>query len=552
MTTSITTLTGDARREVSTSPFINWLHRACGGFALLLYTLVLLEVSLLPLHVDWARVTGRTPLNWAGFWMPLTTTMDILANIALYVPLGGLSYLAARRIGHTAWVAGFGTVGAGFFISLFVELTQLVLPARVPSSADIVCNVIGTALGAVLAMALSPALRHAVDRLREEARTQPWWVAAKVLACVLIAVHLRPYDAMLDAKHVWRAMRAANASPFHEWRTLASSGAAVRRTGRDLTTAEVSRARWDYALDRAGDVAGYAVFAFAYACAVRRYGGRGRATTVAYAGAVAVFVAALVCAVRLLCVSRGLDTAHIVCGLLGGLLGGAAGAMAPRQGDDAGSAAEPDATIQSRSGAASAELSLSPPPVVVGVGVALLTGYLLLRGLAPFERSPVVAGLRDMNWVPFAGHLANRPNEAILDITTKCIGYVLFGTVFALWIARREHAEWGRRVRLLTLLGTALAILLEVAHFYLAARHCDVTSVLIAACGTAAGAVGARWVADVWEDNLRVRQAVRVVDDPLTSDLMDGPAYDKATAIRPPPSRSDASRMDQAESRPRT
>ena len=61
--------------------------------------------------------------------------------------------------------------------------------------------------------------------------------------------------------------------------------------------------------------------------------------------------------------------------------------------------------------------------------------------------------------------------------------------------------------------------------------------------GALVGAVGVRWMID-YHSALCVLHA----DDLLTTRLIEGATYDKATAIRPRTSRSDASLTDQAES----
>lgn len=82
---------------------------------------------------------------------PATIGWDALLNVLGFAPLGFFAVAAARRRG---WGAGggvvIGAVALGVGLSLGIELVQVELPARVSSATDLVCNALGTALGAWL------------------------------------------------------------------------------------------------------------------------------------------------------------------------------------------------------------------------------------------------------------------------------------------------------------------------------------------------------------------------------------------------------------------
>lgn len=70
--------------------------------------------------------------------------LEILANVAMVVPVGLLGMLALPRSRWQDWAA------YGFLASLSVELVQgLLLPARSPSGTDVVANTMGVLAGAV-------------------------------------------------------------------------------------------------------------------------------------------------------------------------------------------------------------------------------------------------------------------------------------------------------------------------------------------------------------------------------------------------------------------
>ena len=67
-------------------------------------------------------------------------TGELIQNVLLFMPFGlGLALLWRRRL---------GLVAVGALLSLAVEIIQQWLPGRDPSVGDILCNTVGTALGA--------------------------------------------------------------------------------------------------------------------------------------------------------------------------------------------------------------------------------------------------------------------------------------------------------------------------------------------------------------------------------------------------------------------
>jgi glycopeptide antibiotics resistance protein len=88
-------------------------------------------------HTHWERV------QWLPFSRPPMTARDIIANFALYVPVGDLAVrLVPRRAG--LWIVAV----AAPLLSLGTEATQLFSHGRFPSMTDVTCNVAGAWLGA--------------------------------------------------------------------------------------------------------------------------------------------------------------------------------------------------------------------------------------------------------------------------------------------------------------------------------------------------------------------------------------------------------------------
>ena len=90
-------------------------------------------------HSHWSRV------QWIPFVTPPIKAVDIVVNIALYVPFG---YWFVRWKGRRRSALG---VGCAAVLSLVTEWTQLYSHSRFPSLTDVTCNIIGTIVGAWIA-----------------------------------------------------------------------------------------------------------------------------------------------------------------------------------------------------------------------------------------------------------------------------------------------------------------------------------------------------------------------------------------------------------------
>ena len=102
------------------------------------------------------RDTGVSPFTFLeGGWPRYWTAFDLLANVAVYLPLGFFLTLAIGRLPgrYTALiVAALLTAG----VSFGMESIQTWLPSRVPSNVDLVCNSFGGLLGGLWAQWWGP------------------------------------------------------------------------------------------------------------------------------------------------------------------------------------------------------------------------------------------------------------------------------------------------------------------------------------------------------------------------------------------------------------
>ena len=97
------------------------------------------------------RGTGISPFAFLeGAWPRYWTAFDLVANVAVYMPLGFLLTLALRGL-PGRFTAPVLAVLISATVSLTLETLQTWLPSRVPSNVDLACNTLGSLLGAILA-----------------------------------------------------------------------------------------------------------------------------------------------------------------------------------------------------------------------------------------------------------------------------------------------------------------------------------------------------------------------------------------------------------------
>jgi VanZ family protein len=133
------------------------------------WTALIAYATLFP-FTGWRWPPGADPddllvLRWPRWW----GGFDVGANLVGYLPIGMLVGLAMLSRGRGKLAAAAGGGLAGVALSYGLEVTQHLLPQRVPSLMDWVLNSVGALLGGLLAVALGaaglpPRLRRAHDR----------------------------------------------------------------------------------------------------------------------------------------------------------------------------------------------------------------------------------------------------------------------------------------------------------------------------------------------------------------------------------------------------
>lgn len=122
-----------------------------------LYALMIVYASLEPFSGWMVPLPGTPFFLFAA--LPRFIRSDVAINVLAYAPFGLLLALIGRQRPAVRLATA---VGVGTLLSLAMESTQMFLPTRDASSADLISNTVGTAVGALAALAFNRA-----SRLRE-------------------------------------------------------------------------------------------------------------------------------------------------------------------------------------------------------------------------------------------------------------------------------------------------------------------------------------------------------------------------------------------------
>jgi VanZ family protein len=122
-------------------------------YFLVVYLLLIAYGSLYP-FTGW-RDQGLSPFAFLSGPLPrFISAFDIVANIGVYVPVGGFAMLSVPFHARGALACAGATLLA-FVLSLVLEGAQSFLPDRIPSNLDVALNTAGGFAGAIAAALLS-------------------------------------------------------------------------------------------------------------------------------------------------------------------------------------------------------------------------------------------------------------------------------------------------------------------------------------------------------------------------------------------------------------
>jgi VanZ family protein len=135
---------------------------------------------------------------------------DTIVNLLLYVPLGLLGYMAFEK-SRSVVLRVFLPVGAATVLSLGIEVAQHALPARDPSLADWIFNIVSAGLGIVFAMLYSTLPVRPLSRRLQRMAIGP---APALLVALWLIAHLAPFVPRLRPGRIEAAIETSLAIPF--------------------------------------------------------------------------------------------------------------------------------------------------------------------------------------------------------------------------------------------------------------------------------------------------------------------------------------------------
>ena len=120
-------------------------HAVFCGWVIWIFIIVVLTTA------PWSSYRGHSHwehVSWVPFSdvsLSLFSVLEVLANMALFIPLGGLLVLwYSTSFRKAMWYS----VGIGLFLSCSIELFQVYCHDHFPTLTDVTSNVLGTLLGA--------------------------------------------------------------------------------------------------------------------------------------------------------------------------------------------------------------------------------------------------------------------------------------------------------------------------------------------------------------------------------------------------------------------
>jgi VanZ family protein len=225
---------------------------------LLLVIALIVYGSLYPFHFELTAraaypvttILGAWPTHWSRYLV-----RDVLINVMIYIPLG----FAAAMLFIEKRLRPFAPVFAialACFVSTAMEFTQLYIPVRDPSVADIVANTGGGALGALIAMASERKLRRLLQAPARGLRG-----AAAVLLLMWVIAEFYPFMPAIGRSHIYAALHHLMHGARPSWVAVWLGVAEWAAVGLALEAIFARRATVWLALLIAGSLAAQAIIA---------------------------------------------------------------------------------------------------------------------------------------------------------------------------------------------------------------------------------------------------------------------------------------------------
>lgn len=439
----------------------------------LIAVLFVLQTGLVPFDLDFSGTSA------SGFFtarLGRLAFVDIVSNIFLYIPCGGLGLWVLRRRGFS-WAGSFAfSVLACACLSGFIEALQAFSPSRMSSRIDLVSNTVGGAIGAALAGIAATMLPSVLDEAIVGLREHPHVTLVKAYVLLILVAGMMPLSFSLDVGLLKRSLQSANFVPFAEtvhhnvWERFGEDGS--HPLASDYASWRRARrwSRWSL------ETASFALLAWLVLAMLRidyGFGPRGARVLVWW---ICMMVAVGLSLLQIPILSRSMD----VTDLLFRVLGVSVGVVARRR------------YVERVQRERMERLPGAPQPDDRQAGSPRLgkwlagtsAAYILYTSLIPMRYSldpgAMVAELTAPTALPFFGSFATRFDLMIADVMEKMFAYGVLTIGLHLWwrgrAAQGEPVVTSRVFRYVL----ALSVSLELVQLLMPVRVVSLTDPLLA------------------------------------------------------------------------
>ncbi len=438
--------------------------------------------SLLPFDFS-VQQQDRIHATFLGIPITHVGLPDAMSNIALYLPLGLALRASLARRKYKRFTAAFFCLAFALLLSYGLELVQTIVYSRIASVGDVVCNVLGTAVGILVYLPESKLFGRFISALKRDLLRTPTALVAGVWTCVVALAALAPFDVTLDVSRIARAARHAYLWPFAKHADLFERVNQVTLAFQPADTVAPLRL-WELRIAYVADVFMFLVLGVLLVHHWRqRNAGQGVAPvsnrwspTTRTCVVTASFAMALTF-VGLFVISVGFDATRILTRFLGGV---------------AGAALYP--SIIAASGwhqHAGSTARVQGMRRVIGVACILSVTYIVACELAPFRFDATTADSAHtrIEWIPLTAYLPNKLPHAILDALRQSFRFLTLGALIASFgLVAGTVPRWWLRITV-GILTTSCVALLEFAQCWLPGRIPASTDALVAGVSATGGMV---------------------------------------------------------------
>ncbi len=441
----------------------------------LLSLLFILQAGLVPFDFDLGG-TGAAHGRALEVVTSRFTFPDVVANLFLFVPFGVFVQWSLSRMLRSGLAALPITLISAAFLSGGMEWLQAFSPSRVCSLIDVICNVIGTAVGAILSVVARWFIPEVMGGVLYEIRERPSAALLKAYCGLLVVTALMPFSFGFDAPRLKKAVRESVFVPFGVSiadREAAEGATAVGDT-RTLTILRWKRMKaWGrWALEGAS----FVVLVWGMRHLFRREYGLSANESTAVAWWLSGLFALTLSALQFPVVTRGCDATDVVFRLLGGLIGGLTHAPRARR-------------VAPLGGQATAACWESRARVCAGAAAI----FIVYCGLIPLEFARPEGGVWGPTsasaFLPFMAYFVTRFDLMMTDVMEKVAAYAVLAAALSFgWRRVAGLPIWPRLLRI-TALTMLLASVIEALQMFIPVRVVSLTDPILAATGCIVGVV---------------------------------------------------------------